>query len=239
MFDRNRFKAVLWDLDDTLYSRAEGAKRMFPELFRKHLYPGRRDAFIEEALCCMLSYCPRGSVVHPDAFAALEKQYPFDIPFCHEAFLRDYYADFRKFITPNPEAVAVLKKLRETGIKTGLVTNITPELLESQKKKVAALGIAELFDVIIYSAELGIHKPDPRIFHHAAQCLGAEPGKCLFVGDDPRSDIAGARGVGMEAVWLDNRPVYDGSFADDPRVYRVHSVLDYFSECRKTRQPSK
>ena len=239
MFDPTKFKVVLWDLDDTLYSRVEGAKRMFPGLFRKHLYPGRGDAFIEEALCCLLSHCPRGSVIHPDAFAALEKQYPFDIPFCYEAFLRDYYADFRNFITPNPDAVAVVHKLRSHGIQTGIVTNITPELLESQKKKVAALGIAELFDLIIYSAEFGIHKPDPRIFHHAAQCLGAEPGKCLFVGDDPRSDIAGARGAGMEAVWLDNRPVYDGSFADDPQVYRVHSVLDYFSECRKTRQPSK
>lgn len=228
MFDKNQIKAVLWDLDDTLYSRAEGAKRMFPGLFRKHLYPGRSDAFIEEALCCMLSHCPRGSVVHPDAFAALDRQYPFDIPFCHEAFLRDYYADFRKYITPNPEAVAVLKKLREMGIKTGLVTNITPELLESQKKKVAALGIAPLFDCVVYSAELGIHKPDPRIFHHGAALLGVESRDCLFVGDDPRSDIAGALSAGMEAVWLDSRPTCDSSFTDNPRVHRVTSVTEYF-----------
>lgn len=228
MFDPTKFKVVLWDLDDTLYSRVEGAKRMFPGLFQKHLYPNRSAAFIEEALCCFLSHCPRGSVVHTDAFAALEQQYPFDIPFCYEAFLRDYYADFRNFITPDPDAVAVLRKLRSHGIQTGIVTNITPELLESQKKKVAALGIAELFDVIIYSAELGIHKPDPGIFHYTAKLLGVAESDCVFVGDDPRSDIAGARGVGMEAVWLDNRPVYDGSFAEDPRVYRVSSVLEYF-----------
>ena len=122
----------------------------------------------------------------------------------------------------------MIRKLKTMGIKNAIVTNITPELLELQKKKVATLGIADLFDAIIYSAELGIHKPDRGIFDHAARQLGVPSDACVFVGDDPTTDIAGARSAGMEAVWLDNWRSYDGSYADDPHVHRVHSVSEYF-----------
>ena len=203
MFDPSKIKAVLWDLDDTLYSRTEGAKRMFPGLFREHLYRDREDGFLTEAVAYFLSRCPRGSVVHPEAFAALAEKYPFDRPFVYQNLLSDYYDHFREFIVPSPEPLSVIQKLRTMDIRTGIITNITPELLESQKRKVAALGISDLFDSIIYSAEFGVHKPDRRIFDRAAKALGVSNDQCLFVGDDPASDISGALDAGMEALWLD------------------------------------
>jgi putative hydrolase of the HAD superfamily len=138
-----------------------------------------------------------------------------------------YYAHLRAFVEPGKEQLEVVQALRAMGIKNAIVTNITPELLVSQKAKVKALNIAHLFDAIIYSAELGIHKPDRRIFDHAAQLLGVSNDQCVFVGDDPASDVIGARNAEMEVVWLD-RFAYNGSFADDPGVHRVHSVKEYF-----------
>ena len=48
-------KAVLWDLDETLYSRRDAARRMFPGMFRACLYEGRSDDFINEAVSYQLS----------------------------------------------------------------------------------------------------------------------------------------------------------------------------------------
>ena len=92
---------------------------------------------------------------------------------------------------------------------------------------IAVLGIESLFDCIVLSGELGIQKPDRRIFDHTAKLLGVTNEECVFVGDDPDSDISGALNAGMEADWLD-REEYHGTFAGEPHVYRVRSVKEYF-----------
>jgi len=227
MFDAEKIKAVLWDLDDTLYSRRAAARALFPGMFQAYLYQERSDAFLNEAADYMMTQVPRNSMVHEDAFQALLAKYPPDTPYVRSQCVDYYYAHMRRFVTPSPEAMEVVKKLKSMGIRQAIVTNITPDLVESQKAKVQALGIAHLFDAVIYSAEFGFHKPDRRIFHHAAALLGVSNGQCVFVGDDPNSDIAGALGAGMEAVWLD-RWESDGRFADEPKVHRVRSVLEYF-----------
>ena len=225
--DTFAFKAVLWDLDDTLYSRTAAARRMFPGMFRECLYTGRSDDFIEEAVVFMMTQARRNSVTHEDAFRALLEQYPSDKPYERTACLDYYYAHIRDYVEPFPETVKILQKLKSEGIKLAIVTNITPELLEHQRKKVAALNIAPLFDAVVYSAEFGVHKPDRRIFDHAAACLGVPNAQCLFVGDDPKSDVTGALAAGMEVVWLD-RWASEESFADDPRVHRVGAAEEYF-----------
>lgn len=227
MFDKSKTKAVLWDLDDTLYSRTDAARQMYPGLLRTLLYPGRSDAFIEEAADFIMTCVPRNSMIHPDAFDALLKKFPPDKPYVRSQCVEYYYAHLRSFVKPSPEALEVVGKLRAMGIKNAIVTNITPELLESQHKKIDALGIAPLFDVILYSAELGIHKPDRRIFDHAAEMLGVSNDQCVFVGDDPASDVAGALNAAMEVVWLDRFP-YDGRYDGNKKVHRVKSVKEYF-----------
>ena len=201
---------------------------MFPGMFRECLYTDRTDAFLAEATDFMLSLAGRHSVTHEDAFRGLLERYPSDKPYIRADCLAYYYAHIRDFVKPFPEVVEILEDLKVRGIKLAVVTNITPELLEHQKKKLAALGIAHLFDAVVYSAEFGVHKPDRRIFDHAAALLGVANEDCLFVGDDPKSDIAGALAAGMEAVWLDHWES-DDLWADDPCVHRVNTVSEYFS----------
>lgn len=227
MFDPRKTKAVLWDLDETLYSRRSAARALFPGMFKAYLYPGRDDAFLNEAADYMMRKVPRNSMLHEDAFQALLAKYPPEMPYDRSRCVDYYYANMRHFVKPSPEPLETVKKLKTMGIRQAIVTNITPDLLESQKAKVQALGIAHLFDAVIYSAEFGVHKPDRRIFDQAAKLLGVSNDQCVFVGDDPTSDIAGALGAGMEAVWLD-RWDDDGRFAHDPKVHRVRSVLEYF-----------
>ena len=227
MFDKNKTKAVLWDLDDTLYSRVDAARQMYPGMFRTLLYTNKSDAFIEEAADFMMTKVHRNSMIPQEAFAALLEKFPPDKPYIRSQCVDYYYAHLREYAKPGREQLDVVKKLREMGIKTAIVTNITADILDSQRKKVAALGIAPLFDAIIYSAELGIHKPDRRIFDHAAGILGVSNSQCVFVGDDPSSDVQGALNADMEAVWLDRWP-YDGRYDGNEKVHRVQSVLEYF-----------
>ena len=64
------------------------------------------------------------------------------------------------------------------------------------------LGFGPYLDVIVDSTAVGCTKPDPRIFRHALDCLGLHAEKTIFVGDSPTRDMAGARAIGMEHVWL-------------------------------------
>ena len=226
--DALNFRAVLWDLDDTLHSRAEAARKMFPGMFRECLYTDRSDAFLSETADYMLTLAGRHSVTHEEAFRGLLARYPSDQPYVRAQCMEYYYAHIREYVTPFPDTVEILQNLKSRGIKLAIVTNITPELLEHQKKKVAALGIAHLFDAVVYSAEFGVHKPDRRIFDHAAALLGVTNEQCLFVGDDPNSDITGALSAGMQALWLDHLES-ENLFVGDPRVHRVRSASEYFA----------
>ena len=228
MFDMARTKAVLWDLDDTLYSRRQAARLTFPGMFKTLLYPGFSDRQLEEAADYMMTKVHRNSMVPPEAFLQLTEQYPPEIPFDFHACLNYYYENMYKHATADSEALAILRKLRDLGVRTAIVTNIPKDRTADQWRKIRTMGLDSLFDQIIVSGELDIHKPDRRIFDHAAGLLGVSNRECLFVGDDPASDVAGARNAGMEVLWLDHRWEED-PFADDPLVHRVRSVAEYFS----------
>jgi len=91
-----------------------------------------------------------------------------------------------------------LESLR-TQYRLGLLTNGAPDL---QWKKIEATGLDEFFDVIVVSGEYGIGKPDKRIFDKMLSLLNVAPESALMVGDSLKSDVAGARAIGMQAVWL-------------------------------------
>lgn len=61
-------------------------------------------------------------------------------------------------------------------------------------------GLADSFDEIVISDEVGVCKPHPEIFHHTARALSVDPRDCLHVGDSEEADIAGAVGAGLRAL---------------------------------------
>ena len=75
---------------------------------------------------------------------------------------------------------------------------ITNGFLEVQQVKLRSSGISDMFQVVLTSEQAAAAKPDPRIFRKAMDLAGASVGESLMVGDDPRNDVAGARGVGMD-----------------------------------------
>jgi putative hydrolase of the HAD superfamily len=99
-------------------------------------------------------------------------------------------------------AVETLNTLRELGLATALVSNAGMTTAPNLRLMMRHHGIEDLFDELVFSDELQLAKPDPRIFLAAAEKLGLEAEECAFVGDNPHNDIAGALAVGMFAVQI-------------------------------------
>jgi HAD superfamily hydrolase (TIGR01509 family) len=114
-------------------------------------------------------------------------------------------------------AQALLDSLRSRGIKTGLVANSWPDPARLVRADVEAFGLAGLFDVMVFSGEVGYRKPQPEIFLHALAQLGVEPENAMFVGDRLDTDVQGAAQVGMatvQALWFraDDTPGIEPDF---------------------------
>ncbi len=95
---------------------------------------------------------------------------------------------------PDEAMLDAVRAARRQGIKTGLISNswgaglqYDPGLLE------------ELFDEVVISGDVGMHKPDAEIFELAAERIGVPPSECVFV-DDLRENCEGAEAVGMTAI---------------------------------------
>ena len=117
----------------------------------------------------------------------------------------------RAFMTPvftrslvYEDAVPVLQELRSRGLRLGIVSNTTwgsPASL--WREEVARHGLTPLVDAVVFCRDCGWRKPARPIFDLAMSQVAATPAECLFVGDDPRWDIAGPRALGMDAVLID------------------------------------
>ena len=97
-----------------------------------------------------------------------------------------------------PDAVAVLRSLRQRGLRTAVVSDCTPELAEFWP----GLPIAGLLDARVFSSEERHRKPDPWMYIAAAARIGVEPLSCLYVGDGGSHELSGAAAVGMMPVRL-------------------------------------
>jgi putative hydrolase of the HAD superfamily len=139
----------------------------------------------------------------PEALALLRKletgaisEAEFERAFGEKLGLRDHarlidsmFAGMR----PDEEMVAAVRALRKGGLRTGLISNSWS--LDHYDRRL----LEELFEEVVISAEVRLHKPQPEIYLLAAARLGVEPGACLFV-DDLRENCEGAEAVGMTAV---------------------------------------
>ena len=91
------------------------------------------------------------------------------------------------------------ERLRAADVRVGLISNWDSRLERIFK----GLGLEPLLDVVISSAAVGVHKPDPRIFELACERVGVEPRECAHVGDHYYADVLGARAVGMTPVLIE------------------------------------
>jgi epoxide hydrolase-like predicted phosphatase len=95
--------------------------------------------------------------------------------------------------TPVPAMYQMIRDLRGRGVRTALLSNSWGADWYPRD------DFPELFDAVVISGEVGMRKPEPRIFRHAAALLDLEPGHCVFV-DDVAANVEAAIGCGMTGV---------------------------------------
>jgi putative hydrolase of the HAD superfamily len=102
---------------------------------------------------------------------------------------------------PIPGMIELVRELRSSTVPVAIISNSEGHLAEL----VDELGWGSDFDVIVDSGRVGVDKPDPRIFQHAASALSLSLDSLLHVGDSWEADVQGALGVSAQAVWFDVR----------------------------------
>ncbi|MGA5896194.1 HAD family hydrolase [Streptomyces venetus] len=165
--------------------------------------PGGGDpARVPEELAEAWVIRDQSAALHRAAYTGLSRQVTLPDPALHEALYERHMSPAAW--SPYPDAVEVLRTLRERGIPVGVVSNIGWDLRPVFREH----GLDPYVGAYVLSYEHGIQKPDPRLFATACEALGADPRRTLMVGDDRRAD-GGATALGCGVHFVDHLPVTD------------------------------
>jgi putative hydrolase of the HAD superfamily len=104
----------------------------------------------------------------------------------------------KRSLQPRADALETLAELRRRGHRLGLISVCSQDVPHVWDET----PFAGALDEVVFSCDVGISKPDPRIYEIACERLGVEPAECLFVGDGANDELPGAERVGMAAVQL-------------------------------------
>jgi len=191
-------KAVLFDLDGTLYDRDAAmvtlAHDQF-EAFRNGLQP-RVDE--ERFTSRFIELDDHGYASRSDVYRRLADEFGLD-NWLTVDLERHFWEAYTRRCDISADTWNTLQTLRAAGRRLGIVTNGQTEW---QSRKLDGLGLGSFFDVVLISEQEGIRKPDARIFERARERCGVDqPSETMFVGDHPEVDVAGSHAAGMVSVW--------------------------------------
>jgi HAD superfamily hydrolase (TIGR01549 family) len=201
-------RAVLFDLDDTLFDHQGSARDAlaavqqshdtlratpFETLERAHagfleelhsdVMLGRvplEDARIERFRRLLLA---ADADANPELASALASAY------------RETYQARRRAVAG---AAAVMAEVSQRA-RIGIVSN---NLRDEQQEKLQVCGLDRFVDALVVSEEAQVSKPDPAIFRIALDRLGVEPARAVMIGDSWAADVEGARAAGVRAIWF-------------------------------------
>jgi HAD superfamily hydrolase (TIGR01509 family) len=112
-----------------------------------------------------------------------------------------------------------LAALRARGLQLTVVSNANGTLCAHMDR----LGLSALVDCVLDSCDIGVEKPDPRLFHIALERSGASADSTIHVGDLYQIDVVGARAAGLRGVLLDEAGLYEG--ADCAKVRSLEELV--------------
>jgi putative hydrolase of the HAD superfamily len=212
-------KAVLFDLDGTLYDRDRLAAALFEEqydAFGADLRGLPRERFLSDAH----AMDDHGYGVKESGYRELVRRWELDDALA-DRLVEHFWARYDDHCRLSDDARRTLDTLRAQGLKLGVVTNGAGE---RQRRKLHALGLAAAFDAILVSEEEGVRKPDAEIFRRALARCDVAAHEALFVGDHPVADVEGAHRAGLIAVWK-RVPYWPPVVPGAPAIRELSDVL--------------
>lgn len=194
-------KAVIFDLDDTLYPEYEYVKSGFDAVAKEieKLY-GLKDA--EKSLLSLFEESRLGVF---DRYLKRNK-----LPRTEQSVgeLLDVYRSHKPNIVLSKETADTLNALKKAGYKTGVITD---GRVRQQHLKIASLGLEKAVDKIIITDELEsaqYRKPHPLAFVTMCEALGVLPEETVYVGDNPKKDFAVKKYLPIKTVRLKSAGLY-------------------------------
>ncbi|HHY39213.1 MAG TPA: HAD family hydrolase [Clostridia bacterium] len=207
-------RAVLFDLDDTLYPEDAFLNEVFSKVC--DIVWTKLEVPREETLRRLWQLRQTQS---KEIFTRLLQGLQCDNTTPKQNLVSEFVNCYREAtvekIMPYPDVLPCLRWLKLHDIKTGIVTNGYPPL---QERKLQRLGIRPFIDVVVF-ANMYRPKPAPEGFLRAAEMLSLDPKSCLFIGDRLDVDVLGALGVGMYSALLERnrRCLYDDCYGVEIR----------------------
>lgn len=181
---------VMLDLDNTLSDRQRAVADWAAEFVAEQ---GQGT----DAVDWLLRLDNDGHSDRAEVFRSIQRR--FGTEATAEELERRYRRRVIELTRPTPGAIDCLVELRRQGHTLAIVTNGGSS---PQQAKIDALGLRRLVDGVCVSAELGVDKPDARIFEAAAAATGSSLVDAWMVGDTPRPDIYGAGALGIRSAWM-------------------------------------
>ena len=189
-------KAILFDLDGTLWDRTSAVRALANDQhddLRDVLGHIPRDRYVDR-------------IVRLDDLGRVDKHVlyetigvEFDLRHADVTRLHaDFWTRFARHTRPFPEALDTLGQFRNAGIKLGIVSN---GAVVVQEAKIEQLGLSALVDAVLISEREGVRKPNAEIFHRAVARLRVGISQTWFIGDNPDDDVAGGVAVGLRTFW--------------------------------------
>ena len=108
-----------------------------------------------------------------------------------------YWTALIATMQPEPGLTSFMAGLRKEGLIIGIGSNMTAYM---QFLKIMKLGIGEYIDLMVTSEEACVEKPSKEFFRFCVEKAGVQPEECVFIGDNPKLDVEGAREAGLRGI---------------------------------------
>jgi putative hydrolase of the HAD superfamily len=222
-------RAVLIDLDDTLFDHRASARSALQAAAAADPALGRCDFEALEARHRLiledLHLRVLGGEMSVDEARALRFRtlVAEQGEACDDARLDRLTLAYRAAYQANWAVLAGARELLiEIRARRARIAIVTNNIVSEQVAKLKRLDLETLVDALVVSEAVGASKPDPRIFAHALDAVGANPAQAVMLGDNWKADVEGARAAGMRAVWFNPRRLARPARLDE--VDEIHAL---------------
>ncbi|MFX0184800.1 MAG: TIGR02253 family HAD-type hydrolase [Candidatus Hodarchaeota archaeon] len=200
-------KAIAFDIDGTLLNTKLLVERSRLNAIKAMIEAGLHISNVSEAYMKLLNIIQKYGPNYNHHFERFLEELSVEVnPKLVAAAIVAYHDTKRAYLKPDPDVLPTLIKLKTFGIKLAIISN---GLSVKQWEKLIRLGIHHFFDTVIISEEVGVEKPNQKIFQTALEKMRLKPNEMIYIGDNIETDIIGANSVGIISVKLDREDSRD------------------------------
>jgi len=214
------FKAIIFDLDNTLLDRTETFRLFTNKLISKYFNQHSNEQQ-QQLASIIIEKDEDGYKDKKQLFAELLELLPWSIKPAAGELLAYYEQEYVSSAVLMKDARELLEWCR-SKYKTGLITNGRHAIQDGKLNK---LQIKPYFHSIIISESAGVKKPNKMIFDLCLEQLEISAADCVYIGDHPVNDVEGAAKAGMHTIWMKVNQPWREELEHKP-ILTIHSLKE-------------